>query len=136
MMAVVKARLFYGLPFVMSALLALGCANGLAPIDMSRAFQVFPLGAVGISNAPLKFPKPLVTVRQPFPTLAVGQFAVRWDHYILRDRYVLHEIVGRNPDGSYIMQGANRSTNPWPDHFPLTPANYVGIAYPLTYTAP
>ena len=118
------------LPIALLCLALGGCAS--VPLDSSKPFTIFAKGSEGRSMDPLKFPKPLVTVRQPFPTLAVGQFAVRWDHYLLRDRYVLHEIVARNADGSYVMQGANRVTNPLPDKNLLTRENYVGIAFPLT----
>lgn len=110
-------------------MLMAGCRS-LVPED-NFDFHLFPGGAVGHSNDPIAFPKPLITVKKPFP-LDMGSFAVRHDHYLLKDQWVLHQVVARNADGSYVMQGANRVTNPLPDKNLLTRENYVGIAFPLT----
>jgi len=106
-----------------------GCRS-LVPED-NLAFHLFPGGSVGHSNDPIAFPKPLITFKKPFP-LDVGSFAVRHDRYLLKGQWVLHQVVARNADGSYVMQGANRVTNPLPDKNLLTRENYVGIVFPLT----
>ena len=111
-----------------AALLALiGCTGPAAP---SSAFYVFK-GVEGASNDPVAFPRPLITVRQPLP-LPVGKFAVRLDRIGLGYRYTLHQVIaGPLPDGSYIMQGYNRTTNPRPDAERLNADNYYGTAVPI-----
>lgn len=112
-----------------------GCVATQPSFDPAKAFIRFDAGASGSSNDPVRFPKPLVAVRAPFP-LKVGAFAVRRDRYLLGERYVLHQIVEALPDGSYVMQGFNRTTNPRPDPERLTPENYVGLAFPLSDSIP
>lgn len=109
-----------------------GCASARPQIDPDTAFVTFINGVEGTSMAPLRFPKPLVAVRAPWPP-AIGSYAVRLDQIGLGWRFTLHEVVaGPLPDGSYVMQGRNRATNPRPDADHLTPANYIGIAFPIS----
>jgi hypothetical protein len=121
--------------FVTVALNLSGCVSARPTFDPSKAFVLFKDGSVGASNDPIRFPAPLVAVRAPFP-LKVGEFAIRHDRYLLGDQFILHQIVQALPDGTYVMQGYNRVTNPVPDKFLLTPANYVGLVFPLPETLP
>ncbi len=120
---------------VLIAVSQAGCSTVRQEIDPAKAFTVFPAGVSGVSNDPVRFPSPLVALRAPFP-LPVGTFVVRRDRYLMRDQYVIHQIVAVLPDGSYLMQGFNRKTNPVPDRQPLTAANYVGVSYPLPESIP
>ena len=96
-----KVWLFCFVP--LAVVMAIAGCRSLVPED-NLAFHLFPGGSVGHSNDPIAFPKPLITFKKPFP-LDVGSFAVRHDLYLLKDQWVLHQVVARNADGSYVMQG-------------------------------
>ena len=95
------------------------------------AFVTFTAGSVGRSNDPLRFPKPGIGVMVPFEKLEAGWFVNRLDKVGFGYRFVLHQLIALQPDGSWVMQGYNRKTNPRPDRERLTKDNYWGVSYPL-----
>lgn len=108
--------------------LFLGCDSS---IDQEKAFVVFTKGASGGSNDPLKFQKPLIAIKSPYSDLSVGQFVVREDRIGFGYKYVVHQLTKKLPDGTWMMQGYNSVTNPFPDDNYLTPNNYIGVVYPM-----
>ena len=131
-----KVWLFYFTPITVGlgvfaacmTMLVYGCQH--YSVDNTKDMYVFYGGVEGTSNDPVRFTKPLITLKRQFP-LEVGSFAVRLDSYLIRDQFVLHQIVSSNKDGTYVMQGFNRKTNPLPDKNLLTTKNYYGTALPI-----
>ena len=100
------------------------------------AFISFANGTIGRSNDPLKFPKPGVAVVIPYEKLESGMFVNRLDVIGFGYRFVIHQLIRKEPDGTWVMQGYNRRTNPMPDIERLTPKTYWGVSYPSSDPIP
>lgn len=134
-MTAADIRLRFG-PYLLGAILAVSLAGCGAHyvLDQSQQLTVFAQGSRGPSNYPVEFASPVVALRIPYSILRPGYFVVRHDRYTLKDVFVLHQLIERKPDGTWVMQGANRKTNPAPDKHLLTPQNFVGIVIPIAAT--
>ena len=60
-------------------------------------------------------------------TVNVGDYVMfKSDDPVLRGGYCTHELIERNPDGTFVSKGINDRTNPAPDDDPVRPESIVG----------